>query len=78
MKCSHFALVVNTFLAKHSIVEISHTPYFLISHQIFFVFPTLKTPVKGKRFQEVEDFQKNETAELNAVPLEASAVFKNF
>jgi hypothetical protein len=38
----------------------------------------LKTVVKGKRFQDVEDTDKTAKAELNAVPLEAFAVFKHF
>jgi hypothetical protein len=38
----------------------------------------VKTALKGKRCQDVEDIKKNVMAELNAVPLEASAVFKNF
>jgi hypothetical protein len=31
----------------------------------------VKTALKGKRFQDVEDIKINVTAELNAVPLEA-------
>jgi hypothetical protein len=33
----------------------------------------VKTALKGKRFQDVEDIKKNVTAELNAVPMEAFA-----
>jgi hypothetical protein len=33
----------------------------------------VKTVLKGKRFQDVEDIKKNMTTELNAVPLEAFA-----
>jgi hypothetical protein len=33
----------------------------------------VKTALKGKKFQDVEDIKKNLTAELNAVPLEAFA-----
>jgi hypothetical protein len=40
-----------------------------------FLFPTMKTAVKGKTFQDAEDIKKTETAELNAVPLEAFADF---
>jgi hypothetical protein len=39
----------------------------------FFLFPTVKTALKGKMFQDVEDIKENVTAELNAVLLEASA-----
>jgi hypothetical protein len=33
----------------------------------------VKTPLKGKRFQNFEDIKENMTAELNAVPLDAFA-----
>jgi hypothetical protein len=33
----------------------------------------MKTALKGKRFQDVEDITKNVTVELNAVPLESFA-----
>jgi hypothetical protein len=33
----------------------------------------VKTALKEKRFQDVEDIKKNVMAELNAVPLHASA-----
>jgi hypothetical protein len=39
----------------------------------------VKTALKGKRFQGVEDNKKNVTAEMSAVPLEAFVdFFKNF
>jgi hypothetical protein len=37
----------------------------------------VKTALEGKRFQDVEDIKKRVAAELNALPLEAFAVFKN-
>jgi hypothetical protein len=33
----------------------------------------VKTALKGKRFQDAEDIEKNVMAELNAVPLEVFA-----
>jgi hypothetical protein len=55
-------------------VEISHPSYSPdLAPAEFFLFPTVKTALKGKRFQDVEDIKKNVTAELNAVPLEAFA-----
>jgi hypothetical protein len=71
---SHSALVVNKFLARHGVVEISHQPYSSdLTPVDIFLYPTLKTAFKGKRFHDVEDIKKNLTAELNAVPLEAFA-----
>jgi hypothetical protein len=37
----------------------------------------VKTALKEKRFQHVESIMENMTAELNAVPFEDFAVFKN-
>jgi histone-lysine N-methyltransferase SETMAR len=71
---SQSALVVKIFLAKHGVVEISHPPYSLdLVPSDFFLFPAVKTALKGKRFQDVENIKKNVTAELSAVPLEAFA-----
>jgi hypothetical protein len=39
----------------------------------FFLFPSVKTALRRKRFQEVENIKKNMTAEPTAVPLEAFA-----
>jgi transposase len=77
---SHSALVVKLFLAKHGVVEISHPPYSPdLAPVEFFLFPTVKSALKGNRFQDVEDIKKNVAAELNAVPLEALlTVFKSF
>jgi hypothetical protein len=36
----------------------------------------VKTALKGKRFQDAEGIKENVTIDLNAVPLEAFAVFK--
>jgi hypothetical protein len=69
---SHSTLAVKIFLAKHGVVEIIHSPYSPdLPPADFFLLPKVKTALKEKRFQDVED--KNVTAELNAVPLEAFA-----
>jgi hypothetical protein len=69
---SNSALVAKTFLAKHGVVEIIH-PYHSpdVTASDFFLFPKVKTALKGKRFIDVEDIKKNVMAELNTVPLEA-------
>jgi hypothetical protein len=81
---AHSALVVKIFLTKHGVMEISYpscSPD--LEPADFFLFPRVKTALKGKRFQDVEDIMKSLKAELNAVPLEASAdcfskIFKLF
>jgi hypothetical protein len=74
----HSALVVKIFVAKHGVIGIGRPPCSPdLAPANFFLFPTAKTALKGKRFQEVEDIKKNVAAELDAVPLDAFAVFKN-
>jgi histone-lysine N-methyltransferase SETMAR len=63
---------VKIFLAKYGAVRISHPPYSPdLSPAKFSLFPTVKTALKGKRFEDVEDIKKNVTAEMNAIPLGA-------
>jgi hypothetical protein len=71
---------VKIFQAKHGVVKISHPPYSLeLAPADGFLFPMVRTTLKGKRSQDVEDIKKNVTVELNAVPLEAFAdCFRNF
>jgi hypothetical protein len=38
----------------------------------FFLFPKLKTTLKGRRFQSIEDIQENAIRELRAIPESAS------
>jgi hypothetical protein len=59
---SHSALVVKSFLAKHSVVEISHPPYSPDLAPADFFFATVKTALKGRQFQDVEDIKKTVTA----------------
>ena len=34
----------------------------------FWLFPKLKSPLKGKRFQTVDEIQKNTTGQLMVIP----------
>jgi hypothetical protein len=40
----------------------------------FWLFPRLKTPLKGSRFDSREDIIQNATAQLHAIPKEAFRV----
>jgi hypothetical protein len=68
----HAALSVSEFLAKHSIPVVSHLPY---SPDLppcdFFLFPRLKTTLKGKRFQVVAEIQLTTTRQLQAITKQA-------
>jgi hypothetical protein len=49
----HTALSVREFLAKHSIPVVPHLPYSPdLAPCDFFLFPRLKSTLKGKRFQD--------------------------
>jgi hypothetical protein len=46
---------------------------------LHYLFPKVKTALKGKKFQEVEDIRRSTTTELKAVLLEAfSDCFQKF
>lgn len=69
---AHSSLIVRSFLMKHAIVEINHPPYSPdLAPADFFLFPKVKTVLKGQRFADVEDIKKNVTAELNTVSPDA-------
>jgi histone-lysine N-methyltransferase SETMAR len=65
----HAALSVREFLAKHSIPVVPHPPYSPnLAPRDFFLFPRLKSTLKGKRFQDVAEIQLNTTRQLEAIP----------
>ena len=65
---AHASLLIRSYLAKHQIPVVPHPPY---SHDLapadFFLFPKLKTTLKGRRFQTIEEIQENATIELRAI-----------
>jgi hypothetical protein len=65
----HAAPSVWEFLAKHSIPVVPHPPYSPdLAPCDFFLFPRLKSTLKGKRFQDVAEIQLNTTRQLQAIP----------
>jgi hypothetical protein len=55
---SHTSLVVQQFLAEKSIPVINHPPYSPdLAPNDFWLFPTLKTGLKGTRFATMEDIE---------------------
>jgi hypothetical protein len=65
----HKALSVKQFLAQKSFIDVEHPPH---SHHLapndLWLFPKIKSALKGRRFQDTEDIQKNVTTALEAVP----------
>ena len=53
------------FLAKHQITQVTQFPYSpdLVLYD-FWLFPKLKSPLKGKRLQIINDIQENMTGQL--------------
>jgi len=59
-------------LAKHNIPLIRQAPYSPdMAPCDFWLFPKLKMPLKGTRFESSEDIMRNATAQLHMSPQEA-------
>jgi histone-lysine N-methyltransferase SETMAR len=68
----HAALSVRELLAKHSTSVVPHPPYSQdLAPCDFFVFPRLKSTLKGKRFQDVAEIQLNTKRQLQTIPRQA-------
>lgn len=71
---SHTALIICDFLAKNSTTVINQAPYSPdMAPCDFFLFPKLKIPLRGRRFDTIEAIKKNSLEELKAIP---SAAYK--
>ncbi|PNF36801.1 hypothetical protein B7P43_G09634 [Cryptotermes secundus] len=68
----HTSLLVREFLAKHHVVTLPQPPYSpdLVPAD-FFLFPRIKTALKGRRFESIQAIQAAVTTALNEVPVEA-------
>ena len=67
-----FASDSKFFLAKHNIPLIRQAPYSPdMAPCDFWLFPKLKMPLKGARFESREDIMRNATAQLYVIPQEA-------
>ena len=69
---AHSALRTHEFLAKHSITVLPHPPYSPdLAPCDFFLFPMLKRPLKGRRFETIPETKANATKELKGIKKEA-------
>ena len=67
-QCAHSCnSLLLSFLVKHQITQVTD-PYSpdLVSCD-FWLFPKLKSPLKGKRFQTIDETQENRTGQLMAI-----------
>jgi len=64
----HASLLIRSYLAKHQTAVLSHPPYSPdLAPADFFLFPKLKSTLKGRRFQTMEEIQENAIRELRAI-----------
>ena len=65
---AHASLLIRSYLAKHQTSVVPHPPYSPdLATADFFLFPKLKTTLKGRRFQTIEEIQENAIRELRAI-----------
>ncbi len=60
--CLHTAAIVQQFLSKKGVAQLSHTPYLpVLRPPLYFAFPKLKLELKGDHYASIEDIQKSVT-----------------
>ena len=66
---AHRALSIQQFLARHRIPVVAHPPYSPdLAPADYFLFPKLKSALKGRRFETVEEIKENTTNVLKSIP----------
>jgi hypothetical protein len=69
----HDALAVRERLAKKTIMQLDHPPYPPdLASCDFWLFPKLKTALKGHRFSDTADIQGHATILLQSIPEDSS------
>jgi transposase len=69
---AHSLNLVHNFLAKNEMTVVPQPPYSLdLAPADLFPFPKLKSTLKGRRFDTIDEIQKNSTNEWFAIPKEA-------
>jgi len=65
---AHASLLIRSYLAKHKTSVVPHSPCSPeLAPADFFLFPKLKTTLKRRRFQTIEEIQQNAITELRAI-----------
>jgi len=63
------ALLIREFLMKHEATIVPQLPYSSdLTPADFFLFRKLKSSLKGRRFQTVEEIEENSIWDLRAIP----------
>lgn len=69
---AHSALLIREFCAKNQMTVLPHPPYSPdLALCDFFLFPKLKSVLKGRRFQSVDDIKANSSQTLKDISKEA-------
>jgi transposase len=69
---AHSSHLIQSLLAKHGVPVVRQAPYSPdMAPCDFWLFPKLKRPLKGSRFDSREDIMRNATKELRSLPEEA-------
>ena len=65
---THTSRLVPRFWMNHQITQVTQTPYNPdLAPCDFWLFPKLKSPLKGKRFQTTNEIQENRTGQLMVI-----------
>ncbi len=70
--CLHTAVIIQQFLAKKGVAQLSHNPYLpdlSPEPHDYFAFPKLTLELKGDHYASIEDIQKSVTTKLKAFPI---------
>ena len=65
---THASRLVQSFFEKYQITQVTQPLYSSdLAPCDFWIFPKLKSPLKGKRFQTVDEIQENTTGQLMVI-----------
>ena len=65
---AYASLLIRSYLAKYQTSVVLHPHYSAdLAPADFFLFPKIKTSLKGRRFQTIEKFQENAIREMRAI-----------
>jgi hypothetical protein len=69
---AHTSLLIRKFLVTHEANAVPQLPYCLdLAPADFFLFPKLKSTLKGRQFQTTEELEENSLQDLRAIPQNA-------
>jgi transaldolase len=73
---AHTAQSIQVLLASHGIPVVQQPPYSPdIAPCDFWLFPQLKTVLKGNRFEDIDKIKKNATNTLNTIPKDSFKIY---